>query len=48
MRCNFGAKPFAFDVEAYFLTKRYREQFEEVKQKPVELTHLYSVVRDYL
>lgn len=48
VRCNFGAKPFDFDVDTHFLSKRYSEQFLEVKQKPVRLPTMYSMVRQYL
>lgn len=48
VRCNFGAKPFDFDVDAHFLTKRYTEQFLRVREKPVRLTTMYALVHQYL
>lgn len=48
VKCNFGTKPFVFDLDAHVDNIRFEQQFSEVRSKPVKLKAMYALVRDYL
>ena len=48
IKCNFGAKPFIFDLDAFLQRLRRDEQLSKVKSKQVSLKAVYAIVKDYL
>lgn len=35
IKCNFGAKPFVFDLQSHLAKISFQNQFNQVKKKPV-------------
>ena len=48
VKCNFGAKPFVFDLESHIDKLRFEQKFSEVRSRPVKLKAMYALVKDYL